>query len=80
LNDPAGTPARFESQSGRSLLIESPPIRWITTRLTRSRDEAVAYVDLVKESADAGFDEDAIAHSLLGLVTKGVAEPRFVGA
>jgi SAM-dependent methyltransferase len=80
LNDPADTPARFESQSGRSLLIESPPIRWITTRLTLSRDEAVAYADLVDESADAGFDEDAIAHSLLGLVTKGVAEPRFVGA
>ena len=49
-------------------------------RLTRSRDEAVAYVDLVEESAEAGFDEDAIAPSLLGLVSKGVAEPRFVGA
>jgi hypothetical protein len=78
VNASSEAPARFESSRGQSLTVDDPCMRWLLTRLTEEVDGLISYASLVAQAAGDGHSDDEISHALMGLVARGVAEPRAI--
>jgi SAM-dependent methyltransferase len=70
-------PDRFESLTGRRVVLEDEADKRLVTGLARATPEALAFDTLAESEAEHGFDRDALLRRLAGLVALGVVDPRW---
>jgi hypothetical protein len=76
INAPDGSPARFESDQGRSVRIEHPCVLGLLRTLTDRRDEPIPTAELQDAALREGHGCEEIEAALMWLVHQGIAEPR----